>query len=151
MNAILDLTYRNRKAMLKIIEPLSVAQLNYIPEAFNNNIIWNLAHVISVQQGLVYGLSNLNFKIEKDFVKAYTKGTKPMGDVSEKDVSIIKEQLLYTIEQTELDISADRFQTYNEYPVMLGNTLTNVTDALQFNNYHEGLHLGVIMTLKKFV
>ena len=132
MNAILDLTYRNRKAMLKIIEPLSVAQLNYIPEAFNNNIIWNLAHVISVQQGLVYGLSNLNFKIEKDFVKAYTKGTKP-------------------IEQTELDISAGRFQTYNEYPVMLGNTLTNVTDALQFNNYHEGLHLGVIMSLKKFV
>ncbi len=74
-----------------------------------------------------------------------------MGDVSEKDVSIIKEQLLYTIEQTELDISAGRFQTYNEYPVMLGNTLTNVTDALQFNNYHEGLHLGVIMSLKKFV
>ena len=34
---------------------------------------------------------------------------------------------------------------------MLGNTLTNVTDALQFNNYHEGLHLGVIMSLKKFV
>jgi hypothetical protein len=151
MNAILDLTYRNRKAMLKIIESLSTAQLNYIPEAFNNNIIWNLAHVISVQQGLVYGLSNLNFKVEKDFVKAYTKGTMPQGDVSEKDIAYIKEQLLYTIEETEIDLNENRFNTYKDYPVMLGNTLTNVTEAMQFNNYHEGLHLGAIMALKKFV
>jgi hypothetical protein len=29
-------------------------QLNTIPEGYNNNLIWNIAHIIVVQQMLVY-------------------------------------------------------------------------------------------------
>jgi len=42
-----------------MIEDFSLEELNKIPEGFNNNIIWNIAHVIATQQALVYGLSGL--------------------------------------------------------------------------------------------
>jgi hypothetical protein len=35
----------------------TLEQLNKIPEGYNNNLIWNIAHVVVVQQMLVYKLS----------------------------------------------------------------------------------------------
>lgn len=32
-----------------------------------------------------------------------------------------------------------------------GFDLTTLDDALEFNNYHEGLHLGMMMSVRKFV
>ncbi|MGB5463369.1 MAG: DinB family protein, partial [Aureibaculum sp.] len=30
-------------------------------------------------------------------------------------------------------------------------TLNNIQDAIEFNNFHEGIHLGYILALKKLV
>lgn len=43
-----------RFAILKTIEQLPTEQLNKVPDGFNNNIIWNVAHLIASQQNLCY-------------------------------------------------------------------------------------------------
>lgn len=39
-----------------------------------------------------------------------------------------------------------------EYTVSTANfTLKSIDDAMQFNNFHEGIHIGIILQLRKFV
>jgi hypothetical protein len=41
-----------RTTLLTLVENLTINQLNEVPEGFNNNIIWNLAHLTAAQQGV---------------------------------------------------------------------------------------------------
>ena len=43
------------------------------------------------------------------------------------------------------------FQNFNEYPTSTGFVLKNNRDSMEFNNFHEGLHIGVIMAIRKLV
>jgi hypothetical protein len=89
--------------------------------------------------------------VSEDFILKYRKGTKPEGDVSEEEVNEIRAFLLSTFEKTKNDFQSGLFVDYNEYTTSMGFTLKNVQDALDFNNYHEGIHTGIAMSLKKLV
>ena len=53
------------------------------------------------------------------------------------------------LNQTEVDYNARAFKNYKEYTVSTGSTLISVDEALVFNNFHEGIHLGYILALIK--
>lgn len=151
MNWTFDITLKNRKLLKSFIENLSIDELNYIPKGFNNNIIWNIAHVIVTQQLLVYNLSGLPMLISDEMIASYRKGTKPSSDLNQAEVDFIKGLLFSTIEKTKEDYDAKIFQTYNEYTVTTKSTLSNVEEAIEFNNFHEGIHLGYILALRKSI
>ena len=151
MNATLELTRTSRLILSQILPNYTLAQLNKIPPGYSNNLIWNIAHVIVVQQMLVYGLSGLPMKISNEMVEKYKKGSKPEQDATQEEVDDIQSLLLTTIDQTATDIENDAFKTFKEYPTSTGFTLKNAQDAMSFNNFHEGIHLGVIFSIRKFV
>ncbi|MDG1871841.1 MAG: DinB family protein [Flavobacterium sp.] len=151
MNATLELTRTSRLILSQILPNYTLAQLNKIPPGYSNNLIWNIAHVIVVQQMLVYGLSGLPMKISNEMVEKYKKGSKPEQDATQEEVDDIQSLLLTTIDQTAIDIENDAFKTFKEYPTSTGFTLKNAQDAMSFNNFHEGIHLGVIFSIRKFV
>ncbi|WP_461587408.1 DinB family protein [Winogradskyella sp.] len=144
-----DITIKNRKLLKGFLDNMSLEDLNTIPKGFNNNIIWNIAHVIVTQQLLVYKLSGLPTIVSNEMIDAYRKGTKPEKDVTEAEVATIKNLLFSTIEKSKEDYESKIFQTYNEYTVTTKNTLSNVEEAIEFNNFHEGIHLGYILALRK--
>ena len=89
--------------------------------------------------------------VSDELIAKYKKGTKPEGDVLQAEVDEIRELLFTTLYQTEQDFENKHFVNYNEYTTSLGFTLRNINDALDFNNYHEGIHTGIIMSIRKFV
>lgn len=149
MDWAFDITLKNRQLLKSFIENLSLKELNTIPNGFKNNIIWNIAHVIVTQQLLVYNLSGLKTIVSEDMVTSYRKGTQPNRDLTEAEVDTIKNLLFSTIEKTKEDYKANIFQTYNQYTVTTKSTLSNVEEAIEFNNFHEGIHLGYILALRK--
>ncbi|MFH6966229.1 DinB family protein [Flavobacterium sp. FlaQc-28] len=151
MKSVFDVQKTIREVILKILDNYTLEQLNKIPEGFSNNLIWNAGHCLSVQQALVYKLSGLPGNISEEFMAKYKKGTKPEGDVSQDEVDEIKRLLLSTLKQVESDFEKGIFVNYMEYSTSIGYTLKNIEGALDFNNYHEGLHTGVMMSIKKFV
>lgn len=151
MNSVFDVQKTIREILLKILDNHSLEQLNKIPEGFSNNLIWNIAHCVSAQQSLVYKLSGVPSKVSEEFIVKYRKGTKPEGDVSQAEVDEIRTLLSETLHQVEKDYSDEIFLNYTEYTTSMGFTLRNVEDALSFNNYHEGTHTGIIMSIRKFV
>lgn len=149
MNWAFDVTLKNRTLLNHYLETYGLETLNRIPDGFNNNIIWNITHVIVTQQLLVYNLSGLPMVVSKELVSAYRKGTKPEEPLAQAQVDTIKNLLFSTIEKTKEDYNNRIFQTYNEYTVTTKNTLTNVEEAIEFNNFHEGIHLGYILALNR--
>ena len=68
MQAAFEVQKTSRNILLKFLESYSLEQLNKIPEGYNNNIIWNIGHIIASQQGLVYKLSGLPALVSEDFI-----------------------------------------------------------------------------------
>lgn len=151
MEKLLDITLQNRKILYKFLTETPREQLLKIPEGFNNNIWWNIAHVVVTQQLLIYKLSNLQMRIEDTFVDKFKKGTKPDGMATDEEIKKIANYLISTVQWTKEDFENGLFKEYNEYTTSVNITLTNATAATAFNIFHEGLHLGAILALKKMV
>lgn len=145
------ITRTSRGIIAKFIENHTLEQLNTIPHGFNNNLIWNIAHIVVVQQMLVYNLSGLPMMVSKEMVDAYKRGTKPERDVTQQEVDEIKKLLVSTIDQTEKDFAAEIFKQYNEFTTMTGFNLKTAEEAMAFNYYHEAVHTGVMMSIRKFI
>ncbi|MCK0179474.1 DinB family protein [Flavobacteriaceae bacterium S0862] len=149
MNYQFDITLKNRTILNSFFEKCTLEELNKLPEGFNNNIIWNLAHVIVTQQLLVYGLSGLPMMANDELVAKYRKGAKVEGNVTQQEVDEIKNLLFSTLDKTKEDYKKGMFRNYNAYTTSTNSTMTNVEEAIAFNNFHEGIHLGYILALKR--
>lgn len=146
-----DVTLKNRLVLKQFLDKFTLEELNKIPAGFNNNIFWNIAHTVVTQQMLVYNLSGQKMNVSDDLVANYRKGSKPEKEVEQEEVNKVKDLLLSTIEQTETDYKNGIFTNYKSYTVTTGTTLNSVEDAITFNNFHEGLHLGSILTLRRAI
>ena len=141
----------SREILLQLIEGLSEAQLNIIPNGFKNNIAWNLGHIFVTQQLLTYKLSGLQCNVSNDFIEKFTKGSTAKPNISIEKVNHIKNSLIELINQTEKDYKSGKFKEYHKYTTSQGFSLNNIEEAIQFSNYHEGIHIGIIMSLKKLL
>jgi hypothetical protein len=151
MDQALDITRTSRKMLSQFFDKYTIEQLNVIPEGFSNNLIWNLGHVVVAQQMLVYKLSGLPMMVSDQMVEKYKKGTRPQQEATQAEVDEIKSLLFDTITQTQADFENKIFQNYAEYTTSPGYVLKNAKDAMTFNSFHEGLHLGVMMSIGKLV
>ena len=151
MQATFEINLTSRNLLLQILENHSAEQLNKIPEGFANNLIWNIGHIVTVQQMLVYKLSGLPMIISDEMVETYKKGTKPEREITQEEVNELKKLLFSTLELTKEDFANDIFDEYMEFTTGIGFTVKNAKAAMEFNNYHEGLHTGIMMQIKKFI
>jgi len=141
----------NRLLILRAIENLTIDQLNKIPAEFKNNIVWNLNHLIVIQQLLCYRFSNIEVAIREEIIDNFKKGTEPKGLISQSELENIRSQFLLLVDRFIKDFNASIFKEYQPYTTSANVTLNNIHDAIEFNNFHEGIHLGYILALKKLV
>ncbi|RZJ29126.1 MAG: DinB family protein [Flavobacterium sp.] len=151
MRQTFAITLKSREILLQFLDNYSLEQLNKIPAPFNNNLIWNIAHIVVVQQMLVYNLSGLPMLVSPEMIAKYKRGTKPDGNLTQAEVEEIRTLLLDTVKKTEIDYENGLFKNYQSFTTMTGFEINSVEDAINFNNYHEGVHSGVMMSIRKFV
>lgn len=151
METAFRITETSRKVLLGFLEKYSLEELNKIPEGFSNNLIWNIGHIIVVQQLLVYKLSGLPTMVSNEMVEKYQRGTKPEHKVTQEEVNEIKVLLFSTLEKTKQDFEENLFQNYIEFTSMSGFTMKSAANAIEFNNYHEAMHTGIMMQIRKFI
>lgn len=149
MNFTINTNYKIRELYDGYLETLSLDQLNKVPDNFRNNIFWNIKHAVVTQQILVYHMSEMPMNISEEEVNAYRKGSRVTHKIGKKDIALLRKQLFSLLDKTRADYKRGLFTRYNDYTTRTGSVLTNVKEALKFNNFHEGLHLGYIMAMKR--
>lgn len=143
-----NIILKNRRLLSKYLEKFSLDQLNTVPKGYRNSIFWNVAHTVVTQQLLVYGLSNRPLLVDSDLVKTYKKDTKTVHEATEEELALVKTLLFSTIEQTKTDYDNGMFKNFTPYTTSLNVTLSTVDEAIRFNTFHEGIHLGYILAMK---
>ena len=145
----LDIIKQTRANIIKLTDSYSIEILNEIPKGFNNNLIWNLGHVIVTHQLLCYSMSGNKPLVHADLIAAFRKGSKPEGNVGKQQYELLKELAYSTLDSFSEDYKNGLFSEYKAYDTSFGVSLTGIEDALQFNAVHEGMHLGYCQGLRR--
>lgn len=138
-----------RKNLADVLQQTSYEDLVMIPDGFNNNIYWNVAHCVATQQLLIYYLSGNPFRIDKYWIETYKKGTLPNLDVSKNEIEDLHFLLSETSKIMVNDYDEKFFVDYTPYSTSLGMDLKNIEDAILFNNTHESVHYGYTLAQKR--
>lgn len=140
-----------RRNLLEILQNTSHKDLMLIPDGFNNNIYWNIAHCVATQQLLHYYLSENSFRIDKYWIETYKKGTLPNLDVKASEIDDLAFLLTETSKILMRDYDSGFFEDYTPYTTSFGMDLKSIQDAIIFNNIHESLHYGYVMAQKRAI
>lgn len=152
MKKAIEIIHQTRKSALEHIKELTIEQLNHIPDGFNNNIAWNLGHMVAAQQGVCYKRSgNTPMHINDDFFIRYKPESKPERFITPEEIEEIKILLFSTIDKLEIDYQNSIFGEHAPWTTRYGVHISNLDEAINFLPFHEGLHFGYIMALKRVV
>jgi hypothetical protein len=151
MNDHLETIRKTRAFMLSLVSDLTLEELNAIPTGFNNNIIWNLGHVVAAQQGVCYARAGLPTWVDEAFFSTYKPGSKPEAAVDNEAVENIKSLMSSSLDKLQADYESGVWKQYPAWTTRYGTELSSIEDAVAFLLFHEGLHVGYIMALKRVV
>ncbi|WP_020603707.1 DinB family protein [Spirosoma spitsbergense] len=151
MNREIERLKNTRTYLLDLIKDLSAEQLNEIPLGFNNNIIWNLGHLIVSQQGLCYLRAGLKPIVDEQYFTDYKPQTKPNSPIQADEINTIKTLFLSVLDKLETDYNQSAFSNYGTFTTPYGVEITNIDEAINFILFHEGLHTGYIMAMKRLL
>ena len=146
-----DTLRKTRQSLAAVVDALPDAARTAIPDGFNNHVLWNAGHLAATEQGLTYGLAGLPPNVPPEFVESFRKGSSPRDWSRAWTWAEVRDLLLTLPDRTEADYRAGRFEAFREYRTTPGVVLASVEDAVRFNLYHEGLHLGTVLALRKLV
>ena len=138
-----------RATTLVEIDGLSLEELNKVPAGFNNNIIWNIGHMVAAQQGICYKRAGLPMVVEESYFERYKPGSKPERPVTQAEVEEIKSLLFSTLYQLEKDYDDGIFTSYGSFVSRYGVELSSVTDAIEFLPFHDGFHMAYLLALRR--
>lgn len=151
MNSKIEKMKGFRLFMLKQIENLTSAQLNHIPPGFNNNIIWNLGHMLSAEQTMCYVRAGLPPTIDSSYLSRYLSGTKPEHPVDQPEIEYTRAALITSLHTLQSDLDRQIFDNYSPsvmIPKVYGFEVRTIDEAIDYLLYHDGYHTGCILSLK---
>ena len=146
----IDVFLQDRQLIQQALAGLSEEAYFNMPQGFDNNIAWNLGHIIVTQQALHYRLSGQPTVTTREDTAMFKTGTSPADWSRRPDTTRLLALLVETRPKLQDDYAAGLFADFRPYTTSTGVVLQTIEDALAFNNFHEGLHLGAILALRNF-
>ena len=140
-----------RKNFKSLLSNFSEAQLNTIPDRFRNNLAWNYGHVVIIQQLICYNRSNLDLLPTAEQIQFYKNGSVPDRHIPISEIEALTDLSKQAIIKLQEDMKAGVFVNYKPLKTILGLDVNSIEAAIQFNNTHEAIHLGISMSMAKVV
>ncbi|MBD1393084.1 DinB family protein [Mucilaginibacter glaciei] len=147
----IEIIKQPRLKVLEILNDFMIEQLNVIPAGYNNNLIWNLGHMVATDQAICYKRAGQDTWVNETFFEAYKPGSKPEKFVTTEELDEIKSLFVSSLEQLKKDYDAHLFSNYPAWTTRYGVEITSIENAIAFLPFHEGLHIGYIMAMRKLV
>jgi hypothetical protein len=149
MDRTVELLIGIRNTTIRLLDGLSMDALNSIPAGFNNNLVWNFAHVVVSQQSLCYLRGGLKPFLPEALIAKYQRGTRPEQWVDRQAFEQLKQYSNEALLQLDRDLEKNIFSGIRPFVLQTyGIEVRDIADVLKMLLQHEGLHLGYCMALK---
>ncbi|MBG9794371.1 hypothetical protein ABD76_18400 [Paenibacillus dendritiformis] len=137
-------TYRNE--LLELVEDISGEEAEIVPNGFNNNIRWNLGHIILDQYLWIRALTKEDPPVSMTYNQWFGYGTNPTHFTD--DTPSFSELVSMLREQPRMIEEKYRDQMEEEFaPTDMG--MHTIEQVLVRTIFHEGLHMGAIIAIKR--
>lgn len=148
MQSAFEFSIAVRKKIIQLIENLSLEQLNFIPEGFNNNLAWNFGHIVNTTEALAYIASGVNPLLTIPFKEDYGKGSKPLRHINSEEINHFKERAFTSIEKVKNDIINGKISDVTPYVTeTFGMSNDSPESIMQCIAMHDSYHYGCMRTL----
>ncbi|MEF3306075.1 DinB family protein [Paenibacillus sp. GYB003] len=138
----------SRSRTLQIAADVTESQADVVPEGFNNNIRWNLGHIVTVQERFAFRLIGEPMDLPEELMSLFVGGTKP-ADWQTPAPGLAE---LRTLLEEQPERIRKRIEgRLDEKLKVPFKELDRLADVLAFGVGHEGLHAGYIQALKRVV
>ncbi|MFC0216653.1 DinB family protein [Paenibacillus chartarius] len=122
------------------------------PAGFPNNIRWNLGHILITQEQLATHFAGMEPQLPPEYLRWFGNKTKP-SDWTETTPTL--QELKHRL-QIQTAYICDKLGPRLDDPalkpfVRLGREMTTIGEVLTHSLYHEGLHQGAILGLRKAI
>lgn len=141
-----------RQMTIGKIEAISEEFFDVQPPQFNNTIRWNLGHIISATDGLIFQRITQTSNLPEGFADFFRGGTKPADwtttpPTKAELIDLLKSQL-HMLEEA----FANRLDEKLSTPVQIRDfTFGTVGEVINFASVHEAIHSTVISDLLKVI
>jgi len=143
-------TFRiTRFHLMREVDGLSHEQLLTIPEGREDNILWNIGHLLCSISRLTYVFSGYDLPIPERYFGLFGKNTNALDWESNPDPDEVLTYFTELPDKIEKDFAAGDFTEYKTLQIVPEDDIQNVEEAIAFHCFHEGLHIGKILTLKE--
>ncbi|RZF59928.1 DinB family protein [Sphingobacterium corticibacterium] len=143
----------SRNAFIRLLDELTLDELNQIPEGFNNNIIWNFGHIVVSTQTLCYVRTGIRSDTSTvKYLDAYKKGSKPAYFVSIEEVNELKQLAISTIQKLQEDYQTGIFEKIVPFDTStFGVLINNIEELLITTVGHDNTHFGYAIAQRRII
>ncbi|MBO7748574.1 DinB family protein [Paenibacillus sp. MWE-103] len=144
-----------RAQTLKLMEGVTEAQADVVPEGFRNHIRWHLGHIYVVLDRYAHKYTELPLQAPAGWTALFEYGTSPLtapADAAWPSLRELEERLGGQIERIRLTFGEDIGQpVVSPYTTSAGMHLGTLEQFFSFNLYHEAMHLSTIRNYRKLL
>lgn len=121
-----------------------------IPTGYKNNILWNVGHISTLADRVIFGYSELPTFFSRKEMKCFMKDTSPASWKEEPpSITRVKEFFLTYYERILEAEKSGKFEKFLAFPLGDHLYIDSALDAVRFALCHEGCHLGIISGIVK--
>ncbi|MDK2971634.1 MAG: hypothetical protein PWP23_1389 [Candidatus Sumerlaeota bacterium] len=125
---------------------------DHIPPTWKNNLRWHVGHLVTTPRLLVFGLLGEPLGMSEDYRHWFAKGSSPAAwedDVIPPLDQLIEEMTAGTEAVFEAVAGRENTRFAQPYTTSLGAVLSTPAEALMFSQAHDGIHLGLVLALRR--
>ncbi|KAA5533385.1 DinB family protein [Taibaiella lutea] len=141
-----------RKKIADKISKLSIEQLNKIPTGCNNNIAWQLGHLVVSSEILCYHRTGIQPDKEIDLADKYRNGSRPESFIEQSEIDDLLKRFLNSYEAILEDYNKGIFKNITPYTThTFGVEMTTIEEVFSVCSHHDVIHAGQISIMERMI
>jgi hypothetical protein len=137
-----------RERTLQQLEITNEETADHMPPGFSNTLRWNLGHIVTVHENLCFKMIGEPFDLPESFPAFFANGTRP-SDWKSAPPSL--ETLKSLLIQQPLRMKEKLLPRLEERLPQPFKGMDILGGVIGFSLYHEGVHTGIMMGLRKAI
>lgn len=151
-DALRDQTLKTREMMVKLLKGIGAERADTMPPTWRNNARWHAGHLVITPRLLTFELTKEPLGVSENYRKWFAKGSSPKD--WELDTIPSYAELVESIvptSETLFEAFRERFDSAfpQSYTTSVGVVLKTPCEALNFILAHDGIHLGLLLALRR--